>query len=167
MEAIPFCQEKGGFHNIYKSLLRKKGIQVVSINEQIDDTPAGKMLEGILEVVDEFYSNNLSSDTVRGMKENTSRGYYNGGIVPLGYKSKKITVGSNTKSRFEIDPVASKVIKRIFDIYLKGKGAKDIAMKLNSQLAWDLFLSKSHLYGILLKGYGLIIQLLLLNILCL
>jgi len=39
---------------VYKSLLRKKGIQVVYINEQIDDTPAGKMLEGILEVVDEF-----------------------------------------------------------------------------------------------------------------
>jgi site-specific DNA recombinase len=118
---------------IYKSLLRKKGIQVVSINEQIDDTPAGKMLEGILEVVDEFYSNNLASDTMRGMKENASRGFYNGGIVPLGYRSKKVTVGTNTKSRFEIDPASSRVIKDIFDMYIKGKGAKDIAMKLNRE----------------------------------
>jgi site-specific DNA recombinase len=118
---------------VYKSLLRKKGIQVVSINEQIDDTPAGKMLEGILEVVDEFYSNNLSSDTVRGMKENASRGYYNGGIIPLGYRPKKIKVGTNNKSKYEIDPTSSKIIKDIYDMYLKGNGAKDIAMKLNKK----------------------------------
>lgn len=75
---------------------------------QIDDTPAGKMLEGILEVVDEFYSNNLFSDTIRGIKENTYLGYYNGCIVPLGYKSKKVTVVTNTKSRFEIYPIGSR-----------------------------------------------------------
>jgi len=32
------------------------------------------------------------------MKENASRGYYNGGIVPLGYRPKKIKIGTNTKS---------------------------------------------------------------------
>ena len=47
------------------------------------------MLEGILEVVDEFYSNNLASDVLRGMKENAHRGYYNGGRIPFGYKAKK------------------------------------------------------------------------------
>ena len=40
---------------IYKSLLRRQGIQVVSINEPVEDTPAGRLLEGIIEVVDEFY----------------------------------------------------------------------------------------------------------------
>ena len=29
---------------IYKSLLRKRGISVISINEQIDDTAAGRLL---------------------------------------------------------------------------------------------------------------------------
>ena len=36
---------------IYKSLLRKQGIQVVSINELIEDTPTGRLMEGI--IVDE------------------------------------------------------------------------------------------------------------------
>ena len=43
----------------FKSLLRRKGVRVVSITEQADDSPTGKLLEGIIESVDEFYSENL------------------------------------------------------------------------------------------------------------
>jgi site-specific DNA recombinase len=50
---------------IYKSLLRKHGIQVISINEPLEDTPSGRLLEGIIEVIDEFYSANLSQDVIR------------------------------------------------------------------------------------------------------
>ncbi len=34
---------------IYKSLLRKQGIQVISINERIEDTPTGRLMEGIID----------------------------------------------------------------------------------------------------------------------
>ena len=44
---------------LYKSTLRRKGVRVVSITEPADDTPTGKLLEGIIESVDEFYSENL------------------------------------------------------------------------------------------------------------
>ena len=84
---------------LYKSLLRKRGISVISINEQVDESPAGHLLEGIIEVIDEFYSINLSQDTVRGMKENISRGFYNGGFTPLGYKRVKIKVGMAEKTK--------------------------------------------------------------------
>ena len=43
----------------FKSMLRRRGIRVVSITEQADDTPTGKLLEAIIESVDEFYSENL------------------------------------------------------------------------------------------------------------
>ncbi len=43
----------------YKSMLRKRGVRVVSITENADDTPTGKLLEGVIESVDEFYSENL------------------------------------------------------------------------------------------------------------
>ena len=68
---------------IYKSLLRKHGVQVISINEPLDDSPSGRLLEGIIEVIDEFYSANLSQDVVRGMRENASRGFFVGGQSPL------------------------------------------------------------------------------------
>lgn len=117
---------------LYKSLLKKKGIQVISINEQIDDSPVGKMLEGILEVVDEFYSNNMAVDIKRGMKENASRGFFNGGIIPLGYKIKKIKVNNNDKSKLEIDDETAQIVKKIFELYISGEGAKEIAKYLNA-----------------------------------
>ena len=40
----------------FKSMLRRKGIRVVSITEHADDSPTGKLMEAIIESVDEFYS---------------------------------------------------------------------------------------------------------------
>ena len=40
----------------FKSQLRRKGIGVVSITEQAEDNAASRLLEGIIESVDEFYS---------------------------------------------------------------------------------------------------------------
>jgi site-specific DNA recombinase len=116
---------------LYKSMLKKKGIQLISINEQIEDSPSGKMLEGMLEVVDEFYSNNLASDTMRGMKENASRGYLNGGSITFGYASKKINIDGNVKTIYEIDPLNSTIVRKVFDLCLNGEGAKDISAIIN------------------------------------
>ena len=60
----------------FKSMLRRRGIRVVSITEQADDTPTGKLLEAIIESVDEFYSENLAQEVVRGMREAASRGFW-------------------------------------------------------------------------------------------
>ena len=40
-------------------MLKHKGVRVVSITEHADDTPTGKLMEAIIESVDEFYSENL------------------------------------------------------------------------------------------------------------
>jgi len=50
--------------------------------------------EGMIEVIDEFYSTNLAQDTRRGMKENAQRGFFNGGKIA--YDSFK---SSNSPSR--------------------------------------------------------------------
>ena len=44
----------------FKSMLRRRGIKVTSITEHADDSPTGKLLEAIIESVDEFYSENLA-----------------------------------------------------------------------------------------------------------
>ena len=43
----------------FKSMLRRKGVKVVSITEHADDSPTGKLMEAIIESVDEFYSENF------------------------------------------------------------------------------------------------------------
>jgi len=116
---------------IYKSLLRKQGIQVISINEPVENTPSGRLLEGIIEVIDEFYSANLSQDVVRGMRESASRGFYPGGPVPYGYRRVKVQDGSIQRVKLEPDPIATPVVERIFRECLSGKGLIEITKGLN------------------------------------
>ena len=113
----------------YKSLLRKNGVQVISINEPMDDSPSGNLLEGIIEVVDQFYSENLAQDTFRGMRENASRGFFSGGTPPLGCRPKENSEG---KTVLEIDPQYGPIVERMFRWALDGIGAKEIAKRLNN-----------------------------------
>jgi DNA invertase Pin-like site-specific DNA recombinase len=57
-------------------MLRRKGVRVVSITEHADDTPTGKLMEAIIESVDEFYSENLAQEVVRGMREAAFQGFW-------------------------------------------------------------------------------------------
>ena len=116
---------------IYKSLLRKHGVQVISINEPLDDSPSGRLLEGIIEVIDEFYSANLSQDVVRGMRENASRGFFVGGRVPYGYRRLDVKDGETTRTKLEPDPATAPIVQRIFRECHNGVGLKEIARSLN------------------------------------
>jgi site-specific DNA recombinase len=121
----------------YKALLRDRGIKIISINEPLEDTPSGHLLEGIIETVDEFYSENLGQDIRRGIRESAERGFYPGGRPPYGYR--KIKVSDGDKIRYKLEPaledsVAIKTIRAIFSLAAKGKGCKEIAKILNQGL---------------------------------
>ncbi len=116
---------------IYKSLLRKQGIQVVSINEPIEDTPTGRLMEGIIEVIDEFYSSNLAQDITRGLRENASRGFFNGSRPAFGYRRKKVKDGDKVRNALEPDPNQVPIVQRIFNEVAGSKGLKEIAKSLN------------------------------------
>ena len=118
---------------IYKSLLKRRKISVLSMNEQVDETPAGSLLEGIIEVIDEFYSANLSQDTIRGMKENASRGFRNGGMLPFGYKRSSTPEGTAGKSTLTPDEREAPLVTRAFDLSAHGQGARGIAETLNAE----------------------------------
>ena len=118
---------------IYKSLLRRRQISVVSMNEQVDESPAGSLLEGIIEVIDEFYSANLSQDTMRGMKENATRGFRNGGAAPFGYKREVMHIAGVPKSTLAINDREAQIVARAFELACLGNGAKLVARILNAE----------------------------------
>jgi len=118
----------------YKTLLRNKGIKVISINEPLDDSPSGQLLEGVIESVDEFYSANLGQDIKRGMRENAERGFYSGSKPPYGLRKVPVTDGTKTRYKLEPEPEGSAAVQtvgRIFDMALKGIGCKEVAKILN------------------------------------
>ena len=120
----------------YKALLRSKGIEVLSINEPLDNSPTGRLMEGVIESIDEFYSANLGQDIKCGLRENARRGFFNGSRPPYGYHRVPVRDGLKTRNRLEPDPegsVSVKVIRRIFDMALNDAGCKDIAITLNRE----------------------------------
>ena len=118
----------------YKNLLKQNGIDVVSVTEPFDEeSPQGKLINGIITVINEFYSSNLATETKRGQKENASQGFWNGGIPPVGYKIKKVKRGNAEKSTFEVDENYESIVKEIFNLFLNGNGIKKIAIILNDR----------------------------------
>ena len=49
---------------------------MVSITEQAEGNATGRLLEGIIESVDGFYSENLAQEVVRGMREGCVAGLF-------------------------------------------------------------------------------------------
>ena len=117
----------------FKSMLRRKGIRVVSITEHAADSPTGKLMEAIIESVDEFYSENLAQDVVRGMRESASRGFFLGSTAPFGYKRIKVGDGVKERPTLEVDPTTAPVVKEVFESSLRGNGLKEICKALNGR----------------------------------
>ena len=117
----------------FKSMLRRRGVRVVSITEQADDTPTGKLLEAIIESVDEFYSENLAQEVVRGMREAATRGFWMTTYAPYGYKRVYVQDGIKKRPKLELNPPADAVVKRVFDMVLQGKSILDVTKTLNAE----------------------------------
>lgn len=109
---------------IYKSLLRKHGVKVISVSEPMSDDPFSSLVERIIEWMDEYYVVRLSGEVKRGMIEKALRGQLNNS-PPIGYILKG-------KSLF-IDAEEAKIIKLIFSEFNKGSNTAEVARHLNEQ----------------------------------
>ena len=117
----------------FKSMLRRRGVRVVSITEHADDSPTGKLMEAIIESVDEFYSENLAQDVVRGMRESASGGFFLASRAPFGYKRVKVQDGGKERPTLEVDPDAAPIVREVFEQALRGQGLKEICRDLNER----------------------------------
>ena len=83
---------------VYKSLLRKSNVDVISISEGIPDGFIGQLVERIFEWYDEYYLINLSGEVRRSMTLNAQEGAYQS-RPPFGYDyvGKKIPPTINTE----------------------------------------------------------------------
>ena len=117
----------------FKSMLRRKGVRVVSITEHADDTPTGKLMEAIIESVDEFYSENLAQEVTRGMRESASRGFWVSSYAPFGYNRVMVQDGPKKRPTLKPSPDEAGIVNRIFDMAEAGKGMTEITKTLNDE----------------------------------
>ena len=111
---------------LYKKRLREIGVRVISVTQKIDDTPEGEMLEGFIEVIDEYYSANLALEVKKGLKENALKGKYTGGKIPYGLRV-------DDEGYFCPDEKTAPVVRRIFEMYADGVPKGHIVKMLNEE----------------------------------
>lgn len=103
----------------YKRQLKKNGVRLISVLENLDDSPESIILESVLEGMAEYYSRNLAREIMKGMKETALQCKHTGGIPPLGYD-----VGPDRT--YVINVHEAKAVRMIFEMYAAGKGYSDI-----------------------------------------
>lgn len=118
---------------IYKALLKKNGVLVFSAKENIGEGASSIVVEGVLESIAEYYSVELGQKVDRNMRLNASKGYFNGGFVPLGFKLSTIKFDTYTKKKFEIDNETAPIVKEIFEMRAGGSYIMEIVDYLNSK----------------------------------
>lgn len=116
-------QEESTF---YKGILRKKcGVEIKSVSEPIMEGMFGRLIETIIEWLDEYYSINLSGEVLRGMSEKALRNGYQ--MVPsLGYDA----IGEGKP--FVINEEKYAIVEYIFQNYYVGKDMSTIARECNN-----------------------------------
>ena len=110
------------------------GVRLVSTSENIDQTPGGMLLHGIMSSIAEFYSRNLATEVIKGMGEKAR----NGGTLgkaPLGY----INVRARDEHGREIRTIAldeerAPLVRLAFTEYATGSWTvRQLAEHLNNR----------------------------------
>jgi site-specific DNA recombinase len=99
--------------------LRAAGAQLVSVSENIDETPSGLLLHGIMSSIAEFYSRNLATEVTKGLVQKAK----NGGTpyrAPIGYLNVRRIQDSREFRTVEVDPVRGPLMKWAFETYATG-----------------------------------------------
>jgi DNA invertase Pin-like site-specific DNA recombinase len=90
-------------------------------------------MEAIIESVDEFYSENLVQEVMRGIREAASRGFWVTPHAPYGYKRVFIADGPKKRPKLAVDPPADAIVRRMYLLAGQGKSTLNIAKIFNQE----------------------------------
>ena len=118
---------------LYKEMLRSKSIEVVSITQPKDDSPAGDLAEAIFEAFDAFQSATQGIAIKRGMRQLATLGFWMPNQPPFGYKFKMVEYGGKMRRRLDIDPREKEATEALWDNAKTFNTIIGIARHLNDQ----------------------------------
>lgn len=118
---------------IHRKHLKDNGVKILSAKENIPDTPEGILLESLLEGINQYYSEELSQKTKRGMRETRIKGNFMGGRINYGYSVVREIAGEHTVSKVVINEDEAAVLLRIFEAYAEVNRIPDIVHELEDK----------------------------------
>jgi site-specific DNA recombinase len=95
------------------------GASLVSATENIDQTPAGQLMHGMLASFSEYYSRNLAAEVVKGATQKAKRGG-TPGPVPLGYVNIIERIDGRDIRTVTLDEERAPLIQWAFQTYATG-----------------------------------------------
>jgi site-specific DNA recombinase len=100
--------------------LKQAGATLVSCTENIDETPSGLLLHGIMSSIAEFYSRNLANEVIKGSLQKAKSGGTIG-KAPTGYLNKRDFADGREVRTVEIDPVRGPLMQWAFEAFATGE----------------------------------------------
>ncbi len=105
---------------VIHATLRGRSIQLVSVTENIDESPSGMLMHGILATIAEFYSLNLAQEVMKGLRQKAVMGG-TPGRAPLGYLNIRTTSGGPEIREVTTDPDRFDLVRFAFESYASGE----------------------------------------------
>jgi site-specific DNA recombinase len=135
-------------HLQIKALLKKHGVQLISVSQPIiDDSPEGNLIDTLLAATNAFQSQITGRKTSKVLEQKALMGWYPGGVPPLGYRNADNPASTSTLDRRIIiqDPTIAPVLKEVFQMYSTGQySCKELAQYLNEKAIFSPTGSKIH-----------------------
>jgi site-specific DNA recombinase len=100
--------------------LQQAGVKLVSVTENIDETPSGILLHGIMSSIAEFYSRNLANEVIKGSVQKAKAGG-TPGRAPTGYLNVRRIVNGQEIRTVEVDPDRGPLMAWAFEAYATGQ----------------------------------------------
>lgn len=99
--------------------LQVMGITLISATENIDETPSGRLMHGMLATIAEYYSNNLANEVKKGLYQKHKQG----GTpfrAPIGYRHHRTMVEGKDVRTVLVDSDRAPLVQLAFQLYASG-----------------------------------------------
>lgn len=113
-------------HHAITTLLRGLGITLRSVTEPIDESPSGKLMEGILAAMAQFDNDSKSQRVTAGMHAALERGRWVN-RPPIGYKA-----GARGGPSLELDPERAPLVRDAFALCASGVRGRELIHQLTA-----------------------------------
>lgn len=113
-----------GEHLTIRASLKRLGVDLVSVSEPIEQNASGKMIEGVLAVLNEHYSDNLSAEVKKGQAQKAKNGGFPH-MAPLGYMNLRRKMNGGEIAYIDFDPERAPFVRMAFELYASGDYSLD------------------------------------------
>jgi len=111
---------------IYGHQIEKAGARLIAVAQDFGTTPEAIIMESLMQAWAEYYSRNLATETLKGLRVKAARGSCTGGVAPFGYRY------NEDKSNLVIVEDEAAWVRRIFETHRNGRGMKRLCDQMTA-----------------------------------